>query len=130
VGHVHALRLAPFGYQNALVDDDAGQLTTILDRTDGIAERFPAEGSVVVKLEIARVLDLARDGEVDHVFQQLRVDACLRRRLALPVCAWEHLRVRRQWQRHQRANQNSSEPDLHRALLPWNDRTIASPHRA
>src|SRR5262245_60911166 len=84
-----SLRLAPFGDQNALVDDDAGQLTTILDRTDGIAERFPAEGSVAVKLEIARVLDLARDGEVDRVFQQLRVDACLCRRPALPVRARE-----------------------------------------
>src|SRR5262249_13062471 len=92
VGHVHALRRAPFGDQNALVNEDASQLTTSLDRTDGVAEGFPAEGSVVVKLEISRVLDLARDREVDRVFQQLSVDPCLPRRLALPIRAWEHLR--------------------------------------
>src|SRR5262249_58315660 len=108
-------RLAPFGDQNALVNDDASELTTSLDRTDGVAEGFPAEGSVVVKLEISRVLDLARDREVDRVFQQLSVDPCLPRRLALPIRAWEHLRLRRQWQCHQCANQNSPEPDLHRA---------------
>jgi hypothetical protein len=44
---------------NIIVDDDTGQLTTILDRTDGVAERFAAEGSVVVKLEVARA-DLNR----------------------------------------------------------------------
>ena len=125
VGHVHALRLAPFGDQNALVDDDAGQLAAILDRTDGVAERFTAEAPVVVELEVARVLDLIRDGEVDRVLQQLRVDARVRRRLALPVGARERLRLRRKWQRHQRANQNSPESDLHRALLPVDGATIA-----
>jgi hypothetical protein len=55
---------------------------------------------------------------MDRVFQQLSVDACLPRRLGLPGRAWENLRLRRQWQRHQCANQNCSEPDLHRALLP------------
>jgi hypothetical protein len=103
---------------NALADNDAGQLPTSLDRADGVAERFPAEGSVVVKLEIARVLDLACDGEVDRVFQQLRVNACLRGHLALPVRAWEHLGLRGQWQRHQYANQNSPEPHVHCAVLP------------
>src|SRR4051812_43639405 len=98
--------------------NDAGQLAAILDRTDGVAEGFTAEAPVVVELEVARVLDLICDGEVDRVFQQLRVDARLRRRLALPVGARECLRVRRKWQRYQRANQNSPEPDLHRALLP------------
>src|SRR6476469_7354949 len=73
---------------------------------------------VVVELEVARVLDLIRDGEVDRIFQQLRVDACVRRRLALPVGPRERLRLRRKWQRHQRANHNSPEPDLRRALLP------------
>src|SRR5215831_617840 len=121
----------PFGDQNALVDDDAGQLTTILDRTDGIAERLSTEGSVVVKLEIARVLDLARDGEVDRVFQQLRVDTCLPRRLALPVRAWEHLRLCRQGRRHQCANDNRPEPDLHRALFPvkWRNDSTAPVRR-
>src|SRR5207253_7475929 len=93
VRHIHALRLAPFGDQNALVDDDAGQITAVLDRTDGVSERFAAESSVVVKLQVARVLDLTRDGKVDRIFQQLRVDACLRRGLALPVGAWERLRL-------------------------------------
>jgi hypothetical protein len=124
VGHVDALRLAPFGDQRALVDDDTGQVATILDRTDGLAERFAAEGSVVVELEIARVLGLACDGEVDRVFQQWRVDARLRRRLALPVGARERLRLRRQRHR-QNAHQNGAEPDaLHRALLSCNGGTI------
>src|SRR5262249_60807390 len=99
-------------------DHDSDDLITIRGPIDGIAARLLAEGSVVVKLEFAGVLDLARDSEVDRVFQQLRVDACLRRRLALPVRARERLRLRRQWQRYQRANQNCPEPDLHRALLP------------
>jgi hypothetical protein len=42
----------------------------------------------------------------------------LRRRLALPVGAGERLRLRRERQHHQRADQNGADPDLHRAVLP------------
>jgi hypothetical protein len=123
VGHVDALRLAPFGDQHALVDDDSGQVAAILDRTDGVAERFSAEGAVVVELEVARILDLACDGEVDRVFQQLRVDAGLRRRFALPVGARERLRLRHRRHR-QNAHQNSREAELHPALLSCHAGTI------
>jgi hypothetical protein len=87
VRHVHALRLAPFGDDVALVDDDAGLGPAFLDRPDGVAEGLAAEGLVVVELEVARVLDLVGDGEVDRVLEQARVDAGLRRSLVLPVAS-------------------------------------------
>src|SRR4030081_3427157 len=76
-----------------------------------------AEGPVMVKLEVARVLDLARDGEVHRVFQQLRVNACLCRCFALPVGAWECLRPRHHWQHQYRAYYKSPDPNPHDALL-------------
>src|ERR1700730_7166554 len=81
------------------------------------AERFAAEGPVVVKLEVARVFDLARDGKVDRVFQQLRVNACLCQCFALPVGAWKCLRPRHHWQHQYRAYYKSPGQNPHDALL-------------
>ena len=80
VGHVDARRLAPFGDDDALVDDDAGLVAAVLDRSDRLAERLAAERPVVIELEVARVLHLARDGEIDRVLEQLRIDAGFRGR--------------------------------------------------
>ena len=80
VGHVDARRLAPFGDDDALVDDDAGLVAAVLDRSDRLAERLAAERPVVIELEVARVLHFARDGEIDRVLEQLRIDAGFRGR--------------------------------------------------
>jgi hypothetical protein len=116
VGHVDPRRLAPFGDDYPLVHDHAGQVATILDRADRLAERLaPAEGLVVVELEVARVLDLAGDRKVDRRLQELRVDAGLRRRLARPIGARNALGLRRAGQQgcDQRAHQSPMHPTLH-----------------
>jgi hypothetical protein len=84
VGHVHALRLAPFRDDVAFVDDDAGLFAAVLDRTDGIAERLAAEVLVVIQNEVARVLRLGCDRVVDRLLQEARVDPGFGRRLPRP----------------------------------------------
>ena len=84
VGHVHPQRISPFGDDVAVVDDEARGIAAFPDGPDGIAERFAAEGLIVVEFQIARRPGLAGDGKVDRIFQQRRADAGLGRRLVLP----------------------------------------------
>ncbi len=75
MGHVDALRLAPFGNDVAVVDDEAGFVAPRLDGADRVAERLAAERLIVVHHEIARILGLAGDGEIDRRLETRRIEA-------------------------------------------------------
>jgi hypothetical protein len=79
-----ARRLAPFGDDVAVLDDQAARIAPLADRPDRVAEGFAAESLVVAQHEIARRAALARNGTVDCFFQALRIEAGLCRRFALP----------------------------------------------
>ena len=84
VGHVDAQRLAPFGDDISMVNDQAGRVAAVLDGADGVAERFTAERLIVVDDEIARVLDLVRNGKVGGLLEPCRIEPGFHRRFMLP----------------------------------------------
>jgi hypothetical protein len=85
VGHIDAQRIAPFGDDVAVADDQAGRVAAVLDRADRVAKRLAAEGLVMVQHEVARRLAFAGDGEVDRLLQDLRIHADFGGRLVLPA---------------------------------------------
>ena len=78
-------RIAPFGHDVTVPDNQPGRITPVLDRPDCLAERFATKGFIVVQNQVARRLGLAGNGKVDRFFQPPGIDACVRRRLVLPV---------------------------------------------
>jgi hypothetical protein len=68
VGHIYPERISPFSDDVALVNDDSGRIAALPDRPDRVAERFAAEGLIVVHDQIAWRFRLASNRKVDRLF--------------------------------------------------------------
>ena len=74
------------------------------------ADGFGADCVIKALAEIARVLDLARNRELDGLLQRLGIEAALDCCLSRPIGAWERLCLNRQRQRQQCAEHNGLVP--------------------
>jgi len=75
VSHIYPERISPLSDDVALVNDDSSRITAFLDGPDRVAERFAAEGLIVVYHQIAWRFRLASDRKVDRLLQKVGTDA-------------------------------------------------------
>src|SRR4029450_6508635 len=86
VRHVHLLRLAPFGDDVAVVDDDAVERRAHAVRTENRIEWLVGRETLLMNCGLGvRRGGIARDRELDRLVQLCRVESFLLRGGVLPV---------------------------------------------